>query len=92
MSEAVRPAGRNQSPREQRASEYRNFTVAEALEQHAVEQPQRHTEGRVQIQDKRRVKRTHVKRPKFVFEDETERSQHRDDKHLAGMSNSEFAF
>lgn len=92
MSEAVRPAGCNESPREQRAAEYRDFTVAEALEQHAVEEPQRHPEGRVQIQDKRRVKSTHVQRPKLVFEDETERSQHRDDKHLAGTTNSEFAF
>lgn len=92
MSKAVRPAGCNQSSRKQCAAEYRNFTVAEALEQHSVEQAQCHPEGRVQIQDKRRVERTHIQRPKLVFEDETERSQHRDDKHLAGTSDSEFAF
>lgn len=92
MSEAVGPAGRDKSAREERASEYRDFSVAEAFQQHSVEQPQRHPERRVQIQDKRRIKCTHIQRPKFVFEDETERSQHRDDKHLAGTSNSEFAF
>lgn len=92
MSEAVRPAGRDKSRRKQRTSEHRDFAVAEAVEQHAVEQPHRHPESRVQIQDKRRVERTHVQRPKLVFEDETERSHHRDDKHLAGKSNSEFAF
>lgn len=82
MFEAVGPTRSYESTREQRPAKHCNLSVAKALQQGSVEQPQRHSQRRVQIQYERGVKSCHVKCLKFIFENQAEARQDGDNQHL----------
>lgn len=82
VPEGGSPRGGDESAGEQRSTQDRDLPVAEAFEKRSVEQPQRHAQRWVQVEDQRGVEGGHVELPELVFEDETEARQHRHDEHL----------